>query len=791
MKITPFYDRYPKDPVENLKWRLRCRERARTDLHFRHALYDACMEDLLFWMGFACIGEGTRVVTDRGPVPIEEVTRDDLVWDGEEWVCQKGAVSKGSKPSIFAHKIWLTPDHEVWTTHGWNAACTGWDRADVRLPDGYRERWRLPDYEASGDNAPVSEVGCDDRLQAGNRTHVIAQYKQVFDLIDCGPRSAFTVLDSEGRPLIVHNCWSFEPRAKVKIRPFVPWPHQEHVFVAMDKAIDDAASEERSMDVLLDKSRAQGGTFGYLWIDLRRWLRDPMFSAGYVTRNEALIDSKIDSDTLFWKLDWAIRRLPFWMVPKGLDWKKHRNYTSHSWINPANGASLVGYAAGQDVGMGGRKSVFTCDEFGARDFVSGGKDEAVMESLHDVTNVVRMVSARYIDQGVFHQACEDHDSNGLHLILDWKDNPIHSRNSYVVKDGKPVARKPEDQGAVNEYHAENRDLRRRLERKGFKFEDLVRSPWYDMRCLRPTSTPRLIASQLDRDPRGAVGKVFPSDLLDRMKTEHCKRPIWSGSPVFDTETLALQGLLSREDGPLKLWFQPGPDDSCPLGPFTVGCDIATGSDGAYSSNSVASIIDDRTGEQVGEYAIKGMPSIKFARNVVGLCLWLRNAMLGWEDSGMARPFAKEIMEVLYYGHVYFRSVEAVGQKVKTRKPGWWNGKDEHKADLFEQMALAMEAGLYTPRSADLIRECGEYEWDRGKIIHAPTKSRGAQEKAHGDRCIAGGVAYLVYEENQFGLDTHEHSRDTSIEYGSWLWRENQERQRRTSDDPEFGILDIL
>ena len=932
--MTPFYSNYPKDVEENLRWRLACRERAFRDIRFRNALYDACMEDVLFWMAFAC--------------------------------------------------------------------------------------------------------------------------------------------------------WAIEPRAKTKIRPFIPWSHQESVFVAMDQALDDAEREERTIDVLLDKSRAQGGTYGYLWIDLRRWLRDPMFSAGYVTRNEMLVDSATDSDTLFWKLAWGIERLPEWMVPPNFNMKQHRSLTMHSLLNPANGATLVGYAAGQDVGAGGRKTVFTIDEAGARDFVSGGKDEAIQEALHDVSNCVeggtlvltdygptpiekmelfhrtwdgtmwvshdgcvyqgeqetisaygirltpdhqvlttkgwrnasdkgfdreevrlpdgysegwshevwqgdvavplqmwegmcsqweststrsheklrlpswrgarqvshsnihhvdgsqatmhqpkpqivsslrceggqavrsldglhefsggygrtagrndyredrqrrrlqsrelqvghsvrsgqqqeeqsrgghiswqddgstdieddghcvpddhrevqegvggrcpaetstrkapvydllncgprraftvidengrpvllhnciRMVSARYLDSGVFHEACENQDHSGLHLILDWKDNPIHAKNSYVVRDGRPEARKLEDQGAVNDYHAENPDIQKWLERKGFKYEGVVRSPWYNMRCLRPTSTPRLIASQLDRNPRGAVGKVFPTDLLDRVKREKCKVPVWQGTPVFDSETLALNGLITRDDGPLKLWFRPGPDNSCPLGPFTVGCDIAMGSDGAYSSNSVASGIDDRTGEQILEYTIKGMPAIKFARNVVGLCRWLRGAFLGWEDSGMAGPFAKEIMEVLYYGNVYYRDVAEIGQKKKTRKAGWWNGKDEHKADLFEKMALAMETGSYIIRSEDLIRECGEYEWEKGKIIHQPTKNKGATEKAHGDRVIASGVAWLLYSEGLEGIaiDTGEELGQTP-EYGSWLWREQREQTRVDTDSPEFGLRDVV
>lgn len=640
--MTPYYDLYPKDPVENLKWRIRCRERALVDLRFRAALVQACMEDVLFFMAFAC--------------------------------------------------------------------------------------------------------------------------------------------------------WSFEPRAKVKIRPFIPWPHQESVFVKIDQAVDEAERKEMSIDVIVDKARAQGGTFGYLWIDLRRWLRDQMFSAGYVTRNESLVDSKTDPDTLFWKLDWAISRLPFWMVPKGLDWKLHRSYTNHSWLNPQTGASLVGYAAGQDAGTGGRKTVFTVDEAGARDFVSGGKDEAIQESLHDVTNCLRMVSARYVDSGVFHEACENPDTSksSVYLVLDWKDNPIHGKHSYVVRDGEAKAVRPEDQPAVDAYHQENPDLRSRLERKGFKFEGRVRSPWYDMRCLRPTSTPRLIASQLDRDPRGAVGKAFPSDLLDRMKHEKVRKPVWQGQPVFDSETFKLKGLISRDDGPLKLWFKPGIDNSAPLGPFTVGCDMAAGSDGAYASNSVASIIDDRTGEQVGEYAIKGMELIKFARVVVGLCLWLRNAFLGWEDSGMSAPFAKEIMEVIYYGNVFYRDVPEIGSRRKSRKSGWSNRNNEDKADLFEKLALGMETGEFTPRSEDLIRECGEYEWEKGKIIHAPTKNRGAVETNHGDRCIAAGVAWLVYSADQIPgkIDTSEETGETP-EYGSFLWREQQDQRRANSAGPEFGIRDVV
>jgi len=583
-------------------------------------------------------------------------------------------------------------------------------------------------------------------------------------------------------------CWGYDPRARFKVVPFIPYPHQASVFVAMDEAINTAEREERSVDVILDKARAQGGTFGYLWVDLRRWLRDPMFSAGYVTRNEDLIDSKSDSSTVLWKIAWAIEKLPFWMQPS---YERHLGH--HTFINNDNGALLRGYSAGQDVAAGGRATVFTVDEAGARDFVAGGKDEAVQESIQDVSNCVRLVSARYVDQGVFHNACENPDTakNGVHLVLDWKDHPQQSKHSYIVREGIAVAIKPEDQPAVIEYHRTIPDLRTRLERKGFKYEGVIRSPWYDSRCLRPTATPRLIASQLDRNPRGAVGKVFSSDLLDRMKRSHCRSPVWVGNPVFDSETCKLIGLIPREDGLLKLWFRPGVDNSPPLGPFTAGCDIASGGTSAHASNSVMTALDDRTGEEVLEYTIKGLEPRPFARRVVGLCMWLRNALLGWEDSGVSGGFAKEVMEVLYYGNVFYRNVTQLGSQKKSRKPGW-PCQDADKADMFEQFALAMEQGKCVPRSEDMIVECGEYEWDGGKIVHAPTKNKGATEKNHADRAISAAGAWLVFNTDVVSdkIDTSEETSQTP-EYGSYLWREQRERQQVKSGSPRYGICDVI
>ncbi len=579
--------------------------------------------------------------------------------------------------------------------------------------------------------------------------------------------------------------WVYDPRVKVKNRPFIPWPHQEPVILAMDETITEAMQTEQPLSLTLKKSRAQGGTYIYLGVQVRRALKEPGFSAGLVTRNEGLVDSRTESSAMMYKLAWMLDKLPVWML-EGYQ----RSLSDHTIALP-NSSLWVGYAATGDVARGGRMSMFAFDEPGSEDFIAGNKDYRVMSSVAHVSNCTFLVSTFGVDSGVFYESATDPDNPRVYT-LDWKDNPDHSRNAYVFRDGVAKAVRPEEQAAVEEYITSHSRELRAITRRGHKMDGKFRSPWYDAHCLLPGGTTRFIARELDMDPRGAVGKVFPADLLDAVKREKCKPPVWQGTPVFDSETLALKGLITRDDGPLKLWFKPGPDDGCPLGPYTVGCDIAVGSDGAYSTNSVASGIDNRTGEQVLEYTILGMPSIKFARVAVGLARWLHKALLAWEDSGMAGPFAKEVMEERHYYPVFMRDVPELGSRKQTRKPGWWSGTTGDKAELFEKMALAMETGSYTIRSEDLVHECGEYEWEKGKIIHRPTKNKGATEQAHGDRCIAAGVAWLAYSRDLDGvaLDTNV-VNDKTPEVGSFLWCEQQEQNKVDSGGPDFGLKDVV
>jgi DNA polymerase I-like protein with 3'-5' exonuclease and polymerase domains len=71
------------------------------------------------FVGKTCIAEGTLVLSHQGWKPIESVTTDDLLWDGQEWVCHQGLLNNGIKPTLNLCGAWLTPDHQVWSGTQW------------------------------------------------------------------------------------------------------------------------------------------------------------------------------------------------------------------------------------------------------------------------------------------------------------------------------------------------------------------------------------------------------------------------------------------------------------------------------------------------------------------------------------------------------------------------------------------------------------------------------------------------------------------------------------------------
>ena len=96
-----------------------------------------------------CIGEKTRVVTQSGFVEIENITNEDIIWDGEKWVTCDGVCFKGYKNVVNCYGVDMTENHNVLTTCGWATAkeindgqsSKRFNREYLRNPDCITEDW--------------------------------------------------------------------------------------------------------------------------------------------------------------------------------------------------------------------------------------------------------------------------------------------------------------------------------------------------------------------------------------------------------------------------------------------------------------------------------------------------------------------------------------------------------------------------------------------------------------------------------------------------------------------------
>ena len=66
-----------------------------------------------------CFAADTLVLTQRGWIPIVNVSTADTVWDGEAWVNHSGVIFQGVKKTVEYAGVRATPEHPVLTPGGW------------------------------------------------------------------------------------------------------------------------------------------------------------------------------------------------------------------------------------------------------------------------------------------------------------------------------------------------------------------------------------------------------------------------------------------------------------------------------------------------------------------------------------------------------------------------------------------------------------------------------------------------------------------------------------------------
>ena len=464
-----FYEQVPKDFAENLRYRLKLRQRAEKDLRFREALILACRADILFFLsafcylheprpmkdaegrtlpeiipfipwahqvpiirtireniGFediGCLGGDVGVVSHRGVVRIKDIRKDDLIWDGDNFVSHGGVISRGIKQVIRAYGLTMTPDHLVLTTKGWQRADQGISRATVRMPDSYR-------WNSSEDEVQVRLRGRKDlptsRCLEGNserRESELLSFLSTRNKIDSFARDvkkdwknkAIQCLGGYGWKVYqgIASClrllrwpWHNSMRGMAQIQQLLEG-HEGFLLAGFDSGQarqqrsllsekllvgqqegtseqhakqslgrhysrrDDCISgrrysrnnlvvherksrhrmdegeivAEEVYDILdcgplnrfvvigdqptvvhnCEKARGEGMSWIAVYIALHDWVfaipGTRMVSIGVVSRNLEMADSPDDPASLGWKFDWALKRLPKWMVGAEVFWE--------------------------------------------------------------------------------------------------------------------------------------------------------------------------------------------------------------------------------------------------------------------------------------------------------------------------------------------------------------------------------------------------------------------------------------------------------------------------------------
>lgn len=124
----------------------------------------------------ACIAEGQLVLTDHGLIPIEKVTTEERVWDGENWVHHDGVVYRGEREVMRYAGLLATPDHLVYV-----------EEKETPIP-----------FRVAAENGYHLRRLCSTTVLWHGNPPARAR---VYDILNAGPYHRFTVSNC-----LVHNC---------------------------------------------------------------------------------------------------------------------------------------------------------------------------------------------------------------------------------------------------------------------------------------------------------------------------------------------------------------------------------------------------------------------------------------------------------------------------------------------------------------------------------------------------------------------------------------------------------
>jgi len=589
--------------------------------------------------------------------------------------------------------------------------------------------------------------------------------------------------------------WCLEPRVKGEesvVLPFIPWRSQ----LGFIEALELHAGHS---DVIVEKTRGAGASWIAVLFTVHQWLLNPSPQfIGFVSRTELAADSPQDPDSLGYKIDWTLKQLPTWMLaPEGKGYL--RNVARHTWVNLTPKIGLAGkdtfstiasYSLTGDLAAGGRKRFFVCDEL-ARWAPAHAED--ALEATEPVTESRIMISTHTGPNTTFARAVEE-DSSAVKIRMPWTEMPMRSDNMFRIDSKRHVLLHPTSSDTIlgGEYTKKffDKDYPILL-RRGYDVTSNIKlfSPWYVDRCLRPRMGPRRVAQEYDIDVGGSGSQFFQSALIESL----AKRTL-APRGVYDLDIHPDKFIVTRAfkslSGPLRMWVSFNPSSGPPKADYVIGADVAAGTGGSLSSNSVLSIVDRMTGSKVAEYVSNRISPESFGELSVALCRWFRSvsgspAHLCWESNGYGSSYGNRVVD-LGFGNFYYRQTSTKNKK-RTKAPGFAT-TTKSKPMLLSRYRWALTESFFENPSLAAVHELACYAYGPSDRIVFSSSSTddsdlSASGQAHADRVIADALANLAMEELSGGAGRNMRKRGGEVKTpkkaipGSFLWRQQRHKDR--------------
>lgn len=213
---------------------------------------------------------------------------------------------------------------------------------------------------------------------------------------------------------------TFDPRllevGAVPHLPFVPWHRQIEYLEWLTHMWQNG---QRGM---VEKSRDCGVTWLSVGWAVCQWCFRDGFVAGFGSRKEELVDKTGDDKSIFEKLRYFIDALPPDFLPQGFVAKDHS--ANMRIIAPNTSSALIG-EAGDNIGRGGRASVYLVDEAA---FIE--RQEKVDAALSQNTNCQIDISTVNGSGNAFYIKRQRLDGSERLFVFDWRDDPRKNQAWY-------------------------------------------------------------------------------------------------------------------------------------------------------------------------------------------------------------------------------------------------------------------------------------------------------------------------------------------------------------------------